>query len=102
MQKTLRMLMRGVLRMIETKRKVYFVYDLTNKCYMTKWNKNNPRWAQENTNSIKDAVMFTKPLARLMDDVSRLMSCLGSCQDRELEIRPAYVVINTNWHEVNE
>lgn len=88
--------------MVETKRVVYFIYDMTNQCYMTKWNKENPHWAQPNTNSIKNAVMFTKPLARLMDDVSRLMSCLGSCQDRELEIRPAYVVINEAWHDLEQ
>ena len=88
--------------MLETKRKVYFIYDKTNKCYMTKWNKANPSWGQPNTNSITTAVMFTKNLAKLMDDVDRLMGCLGSCQDIELEIRPAYVVINTNWHEESE
>lgn len=80
-----------------TKRFVYFVYNNTDKCYMTKWNKGNPRWGLPDTNSIEHAAMFTKPLARLMDDVDRLMTCVGSCQDKDLEIRPAYLVINDSW-----
>ena len=84
-----------------TKRFVYFIYNNTDKCYLTKWNKGHPRWAQSGTNSIEDAVLFTKPLARLMDDVDRLMS-IGSCQDKDLEIRPAYVVINNDWSDIKD
>ncbi|MGH1833214.1 hypothetical protein ABE871_17370 [Enterococcus gilvus] len=69
---------------------------------MTKWKKGNPIWAQDKTDSIEHAHMFTKPLDRLMDDVDRLMSCLGSCQDKDLEIRPTYVVINNSWADSSD